>query len=497
VEPWVFATIFFFYGLAFFSMGLAIMLEIGRGADARLRHALRPLAAFGLVHGAHEWLEMFQTLDLLPGQLTLPLVWHSLRITLLALSFLALGAFGASLVSPNDRFRRVSLVIPLALSGLWGVGLLLLRGRFLGEQIWSVADVWTRYVLAIPSALLASAGLIIQQRAFRQAGMAQFGRDSLWAAVAFAWYGLIGQVFTRPSPLPPSTILNTDLFLDWFGFPVQLLRAAAAIVSAVFVTRFLRSFEVETQRQIAALQAARLDEAERRQALRGELFRRVVSAQEAERTRIARELHDETGQDLSAIALGLRAAASALPADSEKASRHLRQLEGLVGRSLDELERLVADLRPSQLDDLGLPAALRWYASQIQARRALKVSVEVLGEPKELSTTVSTALFRVAQEALNNAMRHAEAQNARVRLYYGAQSASLRVEDDGKGFDPSRVMNLDHPSWGLMGMNERATLLGGRLNLRSQPGEGTQVEVIIPYHQESGIGDEHTVAAGG
>ena len=144
MEAWVFATIFFFYGLAFFSMGLAITLEIGRGSDARLRHALRPLAAFGLVHGAHEWLEMFQTLDLLPGQLTLPLVWHSLRITLLALSFLALGAFGASLVSPNDRFRRVSLVIPLALSGLWGVGLLLLRGRFLGEQIWAVADVWPR-----------------------------------------------------------------------------------------------------------------------------------------------------------------------------------------------------------------------------------------------------------------------------------------------------------------------------------------------------------------
>ncbi len=281
------ALIFFLYGLAFFSMGLAITLEVGRGPEARLRHALRPLAGFGLLHGLHEWIEMFEGLELLPGQEFALQAWVGLRVAILALSFLSLGAFGASLLSPNDAVRRVSMLLPLAQATVWGFGLMPMRTHFpLGDSLFAVAEVWTRYVLAIPSALLACAGLVAQQRRFRQAGLAQFGRDSLWAAVAFAWYGGVGQVFTRPSPLFPSTVVNQDLFLQFFGFPVQLLRGAAAVVASVFVIRFLRSFEVETRRQIAQLQAARLREAERREALRGELLRRVVSAQEAERQRM-------------------------------------------------------------------------------------------------------------------------------------------------------------------------------------------------------------------
>jgi signal transduction histidine kinase len=296
------ATIFFFYGLAFFSMGMAITLEIGRGTDERLRRALRPLAAFGLLHGTHEWLEMLQILDILPGYSTAPLAWESIRLALLAFSFLSLAAFGASLLAPTVQYHRIGLLVPLGLAALWGFGILILRGRIgVLSELWDAADVWTRYSLAIPSAILASAGLITQQREFRRAGLARFGRDSLWAAVAFAWYGVVGQVFTRASPLPPSNVINQALFLELFGFPVQLLRAIVAIIGAFFVIRFLRSSEVEIQRQIDDLQRDRLQEAERREALRGELYGRVVAAQESERMRIGRELHDETGQALTAI----------------------------------------------------------------------------------------------------------------------------------------------------------------------------------------------------
>ncbi|MER3458237.1 MAG: hypothetical protein C4309_06075, partial [Chloroflexota bacterium] len=212
--------IFFLYGLAFFSMGLVVALEGGRASDARLRHALRPLAGFGLIHAAHEWLEMFQILELLPLQSAEPLLWQSIRLAILAFSFLSLSAFGASLLAPNERIRRVSLLFPLVLSAVWEFGLLSLRSRFsLESGLWDIADAWTRYVLGIPAALAASAGLIAQQRVFRQAGLVRFGRDSLWAAIAFAWYGLVGQIFVRPSPLPPSDIINQDLFLRLFGFP--------------------------------------------------------------------------------------------------------------------------------------------------------------------------------------------------------------------------------------------------------------------------------------
>ena len=144
---------------------------------------------------------------------------------------------------------------------IWGLGMLLISGRFpLGLDLHHVAHAWTRYVLAVPAALLASAGLIVQQREFRRAGLDRFGRDSLWAAIAFLWYGLAGQTFPVESPIPPSNFINEDLFFQMFGFPVEVVRASAAILAAVFIIRVLRSFEVENRRRINELQTAQLEE---------------------------------------------------------------------------------------------------------------------------------------------------------------------------------------------------------------------------------------------
>jgi signal transduction histidine kinase len=373
------------------------------------------------------------------------------------------------------------------MAAVWGFGLLILRGRYSPElRLWVVADVWSRYTLGIPGALLASAGLIAQQRTFRQAGMARFGRHSLWAAVAFAWYGVVGQLFTRASPMPPSTVVNQDLFFQIFGFPVQLLRAGAAGVAALFVMLLLRSFEVEIQRQITALQDARLKEARQREALRGELLRQVVAAQEAERQRIARELHDETGQALTAIGLGLRGVTTAMKQGSVSVGDNLHSLEGLVAHSLDELQRIIADLRPSHLDDLGLPAALRWYAGEVDSRTPMDVKVDIQGENQPLPSTVKIALFRVVQEALTNVVKHANATRSEVCLTFGEDAVTVTIRDDGCGFNVESVAQNGRPTWGLLGMRERAALIGGQFSIQSSPGKGTRVKVTTPYRQPEG-----------
>jgi two-component system sensor histidine kinase UhpB len=425
---------------------------------------------------------MFQALRILPWQAIEPLGWTAFRLALLAISFLSLAAFGASLLPRGERWLRYSMLVPLGMAAIWGFGVLIFRGQYTPEtELWEVVNVWTRYSLAIPSAGLACAGLIAQQRAFRQAGMARFGQDSLWAAVAFLWYGVVGQAFTNASPLPPSTVINEDLFMQTFGFPVQLLRATVATVASFFVIRFLRAFEVETQSQIAMLQSERLKESQRREALRGALLRRATTAQEAERQRIARELHDETGQSLTAIGLGLRAAQGRLPDDIESAARTMHQLERMTSDTLDELQRIISGLRPSHLDDLGLAAALRWYCGEVEERVPIKVRFQLDGESRKLPSEVSTGIFRVAQEALTNVVKHAHANHAWVTLLYAEAEIYLTVRDDGVGFQSEMLANPNRPSWGLMGMEERASDLGGSLMVESNPEEGTRVQVVIPY----------------
>jgi signal transduction histidine kinase len=495
MSPTLIAQIFFIYGLAFFAMGMAIYLEMGRASDPRLRRALRLLAFFGLVHGAHEWLEMFQGLEILPLQLSRPAIWQNLRIVALATSFLGLAGFGISLLVREDSSPSWRLIGPLGMTGIWGIGILAIRNQLgSGSELWDALDVWTRYSLAVPSALLAASGLLALRRSFRQAGMEQFGRDSVVAAAAFAVYGVVGQVFTRPSLLPPSTVINTELFIELTGFPVQLLRTAAATIVAIFVIRFMRSFEVERQRKLAELQADRLREAERRQTMRGELLNRVVQAQEAERQRIARELHDETGQALTAIGMGLRGIAGKADRDGPIMGGLLAHLEELTSHALNELQRLIAGLRPSHLDDLGLAAALRWYAGEIEARSPLLVEVEVSGDEPPMPASLSVGLFRVAQEALTNVVKHASANRAVVMLIYEQDRVRLEVHDDGIGFD---APGADRPSWGLMGMQERISLMGGEFLISSERGRGTHITVSVPA--ELGTEQEHdrTLAVGG
>jgi signal transduction histidine kinase len=475
-----YVIIYFLYGLAFFSMGILVALEGGHSSDERLRKALRPLYGFGIVHGVYEFLKMFDVLLVQLGHTSHP--WLvGVELALLAFSFLSLAAFGSFLLSKTETAQRVSLIVPLTLETIWVFGLAVFYGRYPHAEMLVIAEAWTRYSIAIPATLLAAIGLVAQQRAFRRAGLVRFGQDSLWAAVAFAWYGLVGQFFTAPSPLFPSTTINSELFLRLFGFPVQIFRAVMASAAAFFVIRFLRAFQVENEAKIAELKEARLRESQERETLRSELYRRVVEAQELERQRIARDLHDETGQSLTALGMGLRSLRSMLesgkgPLESKKT---LQTLETMVDESLQELQRLISDLRPSHLDDLGLAATLRWYVNILRDRYHLDVSVQVVNEERPICSEHSTALFRMAQEALTNVVKHAEATQARVSLIFDEKGIHLAVEDNGHGFDVEK--GFKQQSWGLLGLQERATLLDGTCQIYSSPGRGTIVEITVPY----------------
>jgi signal transduction histidine kinase len=199
-------------------------------------------------------------------------------------------------------------------------------------------------------------------------------------------------------------------------------------------------------------------------------LRRVVEAQEQERRLLALELHDETGQALTSILLGLRG----VEADD---SGQLESLRELVVDTLRNVRRLAVELRPSALDDFGLVPALERLVDGFSERSGIRVDLTArLGESR-LPRDVETAFYRIVQESLTNVARHSGATRVDVLLGRTPTSATLLVEDDGSGFDPGQAATS---SLGLVGMRERVGLLDGRFRIESRPGQGTTIAVEVP-----------------
>ncbi len=675
--------VYFFYGLAFFALGVALALASRRKSGFRFAEAILPLAAFGILHGAHEWIEMFQKIAALTSGYTPSMTEEVIRTLVLGLSFILLLCFGMILLSANRPTGR-QLVAPLAVMMLVWLGACAFAAWMLHsspQESIAQADVLARYSLGIPAAILGTWALMRQQRTFREHGMPQFGRDLVWAATALALFGVLGQLFVRQTRLFPSSVLNSTAFLQWFGIPVQLFRAVMAGAMAYFVVRALNAFEVESQRRLAeavqaraqaqeaqleaerrnrrameqlneelrftareralllelanllvaplslrdrlraaltqlvanvrfsdcglillaegaqartqtaaevgftetaqqdlhplavelggqsirssqflcqhtdgavitlqkealaqeecqdypapvkllslplavrdrvigslvlgrsaegeplagadlqlvmaaaqqlglSLENAQLyEEAQAREGLLGRLLRQVVGAQESERQRIARELHDATGQSLTAISLGLRGVESVLARDGSPAVAQVQELGSYSAHALGELRQIIADLRPSHLDDLGLVPALRWYLQKYSERRAIQTRLVSSGDVHRLPPEYETVLFRITQEALTNIAKHAGATEAVVTVSFGESDIHLTIEDNGRGFDPAtlRQDSTLPGGWGLVGMQERAGLLGGHVDIDSQPGRGTRIYVMIPNPTE-------------
>ncbi len=253
--------VYFFYGLAFFSLGLVVLLESGRASEFRFARALRPLALFGFVHGVHEWFEMFQifavrTLAYQPGP-----VAETFRLLTLLASFLLLLIFGVRLL-PGAEKRPGREVIQVALMAvLWLVAVAFVAWQHdaTWPQIWASADVLARYGLAIPGSALAALALIRERHDFHARGMSQYGRSLLWAAVAFLVYGVFGQLFVRSSLIFPSQTINSAMFLRIFGIPIQLLRTVSALAITVALGSALRAFELESRLRLARANKARIE----------------------------------------------------------------------------------------------------------------------------------------------------------------------------------------------------------------------------------------------
>jgi len=273
-------------------------------------------------------------------------------------------------------------------------------------------------------------------------------------------------IFSRAGILGALVVARPD------GFPRAQVQLLAAVARQVGV----------------ALENAMLYHAvQQKEEMRGQLLQKLIHAQEEERTRVAREIHDEPSQALSSVMMRLDQLERHLPDDERAQRAEVAAAQQSVRRAIDSLSRIMAELRPQILDDLGLLPAIRWCADERLRSRGVAVELQVPRPLPRMANDVEATIFRITQEAITNVAKHAEARTVGILLEMRADGLHGSIQDDGQGFDTAGQQRTglhgqspDSHGLGLVGMEERVRLLGGRLAVESQPGVGTRVAFTIP-----------------
>lgn len=212
-----------------------------------------------------------------------------------------------------------------------------------------------------------------------------------------------------------------------------------------------------------------------------DLYRRLQSAREEERTRIAREIHDEFGQTLTALKIDLAWIKKRLLKEQTAVDQKIESMSKTIGMAMNSIKKLSSDLRPGILDDFGLVAAIEWQAEEFELRTGKKCELVLDFDSSEINENISTAVFRILQETLTNIMRHAGANNVKLKLEEENGELVFTIHDDGKGMDKGEMS--PPRSFGLLGIRERAAALGGKVDIESYPGKGTTVSARIPLRE--------------
>jgi signal transduction histidine kinase len=400
----------------------------------------------------------------LPGKDLLP----SADVGLMLIAFVLLLYFGVSFLAEDLRRPRLLWIMPVCVFAWVALTLILSQQYRAGLTDWtSHASICGRYVLYFPGALLAAAALVRQGRFYDASGLSGVGVCCRRAGAAFVVSAVLSGLVVPGADFFPASVLNYATFAGTFGLPVAVFRALLALIIAYFLLSAVRRLDSERRRQLEFAN----DQLQR-------LAVQALSAQETERSRIARELHDETVQLLSLLLMRLKLLKN--EADEEVRQRRLEDSSHLALQAADGLRRIAHDLRPPAIDDLGLVPALEWYVDYFRGQYNLEVDFQADHPIDRPTREVELALYRVAQEALTNVAKHAAARRVWVRVRRTREALIALVEDDGRGFNVAAVRGSRDTGLGLFGMEERASLVGGDLSIESRPGRGTCIRVKVP-----------------
>jgi signal transduction histidine kinase len=343
----------------------------------------------------------------------------------------------------------------------------------------------------------------LQVRAARGARAAEvFGRSVKLGEGIAGWVALYGQPLLLVDGVPDTrfhTICKRDDVRDALCVPLQAEGTVEGVLSlnnrqgpGPFNEEDLRLLTALGNHVTLAIRNASLYEQTTRQRRTMErLLSKLVWAQEEERKKVSLEIHDGPAQTLYAALFRLQTYQALLGSDPEHAAQELDGAVGSIRDTLQEIRRLIFDLRPMSLDEIGLVPALRQYAEKLSSRHAIRIEVKTRGPERRFAVSLETALYRIVQEALTNTWKHARATKASVTVTFDARRCNIQIADDGIGFDLAAVgANGQGEHLGIVGIRERAEMIGGSLRIASAPGAGTTVIVSVPVGGVEGGSEE-------
>lgn len=454
--------VFFGYGLSFFLLGAAIGFQKRKGSDFRIGKYLWLLAGFGLLHGLNEWMDMFLLLGSSHWGLAGIMVIKIMRLVVGYVSYIFLLQFGLTVLidKPSVHWSKpVLTIVPGAYITLmlvmfgWG-----LRTHFSPEWF-LMTDVTMRYGLALPGSLLAAAAFHSQRKSRDIADLhsARVMQGITGLTLFFALYAILAGAIVKDAGFFPSVVFNYSAFMRLTGLPVQVFRAVCAVGILVCLCRVLSIFDIETRKRLEMA------------------YREIMSISNREQMRIGQDLHDSLCQQLVGIACMSKAIERKLERGGVAEMADVRQITEFLDQSVELTRSLSRGLYPVEIEKNGFVAALSDLANSVEAMSGIPC-VSTLDETIEVrDIELATHLYRIAQEAMNNAARHGRASSLALDLTRFDGRLVLTIEDDGIGLpDPPRVHGM-----GLSTMRYRAEVIGAEIIIGRRQHGGTVVRCTV------------------
>ena len=446
--------ILFVYGLVFFLLGFAIILQTRQSSRLELARSLRWLAAFGITHGFYEWGDLF--IPIQGEYLSEPTmrVLYLIHKILLAASFACLFEFGIA-VMPASKGVRGFHWQTLGVLAVWTFITFFFFPGDPNDREWRrIANALARYIIGFPGGILAAYGLRIHtMRRISPLNVPKIVQMFRIAGISLGAYAVVGGLVVPPVGFFPGNLVNTDTFTEFFQAPPLFFRSLVGMAIAFTIIRALEVFDLETERRIEHLEQ-----------------QQIINA---EQERLARDLHDGAIQKVYTAGLLVESAARIAEPESELDKR-LKRAVAALSDSIVDLRRNLSELHShTQTTQESLPELLQKIAENPNYNTMVKISIQMnLSEGKAVSAVRASHIYAIVNESMANIVRHAKASNVHIDARDMGDTLEIQIKDDGVGMQPN-----SKNGYGLRNMRDRARLLNGKIEFESSRGVTTILEI--------------------